>query len=144
MESEYKYSDYNQREMIAEQEKNKEFFAILKEVKNLDYDAKVKYIKDKWGEIKDSKTIYYGSKCKIKVYVGSDKLYHLEFTFDNVSKDLFDEFEPGMIDEMINQTKSNLQEKYPELKDSDLSSVSDTQADYLRFYNNIKISKSDS
>ena len=134
-----KYTNYENFTNQKELEDNKKFFKILSDMKTLNYEEKVEYIKNKWGEVQEKKEIFYGTKCKLTITVDNNGIYHMEFAFENIPKNIFDEFDSEIINDLYNNIKDKVYEEHPELKDTDIDSSIKTDNEYLNMYNNVHI-----
>lgn len=145
MSENFQYYQYNVEQFNQDKNEIYKFLHIVKDFTEYTYEEKVSAMQKLWGDIKDTKTVYYGDKCKVKITYGKDKKYHFNFDMDSIPLDYLKE----VIPEIGNDIQSKVNTKVKELMEEENSKKQTTskknnkkQNDLNDFYNNIsEISK---
>ena len=131
-----------------EKQSYQNFCAAYKILVESDYNDRVKVMKERWGEITEDSTFYYGTSSYIKINLGADKKYHFELYFDNYDLDKYDINLPELPELSEQVTSEDLKKSLKGLAGKVISEqdnkkvIAGTEADinYLNIYNNITCS----
>lgn len=104
---------YEQYELNKEMTIN--FFKMIKDFGELDYDERVEYIKKKYGKIEE-KTIKIGKNCRLVISLTNDEKYHFDFECSNAALMDFNKVFPDLTELMMNNSEEEINELYPNMK----------------------------
>ena len=127
-----------------------EFFKLLNEFSKLDYSGRVDKIKELCGEIKES-TLYFGSYCKLVIFLDDKKKYRFKFDCQNGNVDALRESFPELSEMIQTASVDEIKEKFPNVteisvqmpEEKEENKLNDMNAQFISSYNNIKINKKD-
>ena len=141
--SQYNYMQYNYEHEIEE---CLNFYNMINDVRTLDYDGMVDYIKNKFNTLEE-KTIYFGKNCKLIIYLDKDKKYKFDFECENANLEKFREVFPELAELMKNKSVNQIRKLYPGLRsysyqeEEPEASENFNNYDYIKSYNNITFNK---
>ena len=99
--SKYRLYEIGVNDFQKEEEKIKEFLSLFSLFTKYTYEERVAAMHELWGEIKDRKVFYYGNKCKVMVYIDAEKVYHFEFSTDNLNSKYVKEYAPDLYEPIM-------------------------------------------
>ena len=105
----YDAYNYAQDKYDKNQKKLAEFFKLLKEFKHLEYDDKIKLMKDTWGDITQNTTIDYTELCNIEISIDKDNKYHFKFNCKLIEYNNLKNLSPEIAEETYSLIKDDVQ-----------------------------------
>ncbi len=111
MDSAYENYKKHQDIILSEEKEIYKMLNIMKDFMTYSYEQKVEAMKKYWGEIAEKKTVYYGNKCKVTIYLDSNKHYHFDFDVSNLDFKYIQEVLPEIATNISNQVAEQAQEK---------------------------------
>lgn len=121
MTSDYQNYQYCQNQFKEEEKEILKILQIIKDFTTYTYEEKVEAMKRLWGDIPESKTIYYGSKCYVKITKGEDLKYHFDFQLDEIDRNYLRQVMPDVLEKLEVQFEEQkqllIQKKIQEMND---------------------------
>ena len=151
MEYDNKNYDAKLNELEAEKKAMYDFMELFCLFKQMNYDQAVEYMHNKFGEVGDAKTIYFGSKCSLEITL--DKrlgVYHFHFNGDDLDYGLLESYMPDWEEKIAQSVRETIKDEKPEVYDKLMGNTENLKSsdahnitNYMNTYRNISIEKKD-